>query len=71
MAIEIQTVFKDFDDYWLPFTWGTGPVPGYCASLTHDARQRLRDRLHDSLPRSEDGTIPFKARGWAVRATAA
>ncbi len=22
IAIEIPTVFKDFDDYWLPFTWG-------------------------------------------------
>ena len=70
-AIEIPTVFRDFDDYWLPFTWGTGPVPGYCASLTPDARQRLRDRLHDSLPRGKNGTIPLKARAWAVRARAA
>jgi SAM-dependent methyltransferase len=70
-AIEIPTVFKDFDDYWLPFTWGTGPVPGYCASLAPDARERLRDRLHDSLPRGEGGTIPLKARAWAIRARAA
>ena len=70
-AIEIPTVFKDFDDYWLPFTWGAGPVPGYCASLSSDARQRLRDRLHDTLPRGEGGTIPLKARAWAVKAKAA
>jgi len=70
-AIEIPTVFKDFDDYWLPFTWGAGPVPGYCASLSADARQRLRDHLRDALPRGEDGTIPLKARAWAVKARAA
>jgi hypothetical protein len=70
MAIEIPTVFNDFDDYWLPFTWGAGPVPGYCASLTPDTRQRLRNRLQETLPRGEGGTIPLKARAWAVRATA-
>lgn len=69
-AIEIPTVFKDFDDYWLPFTWGAGPVPGYCASLSPDARQRLRDRLHDTLPRGEGGTIAFAARAWAIKARA-
>jgi SAM-dependent methyltransferase len=70
-AIEIPTVFKDFDDYWLPFTWGAGPVPGYCASLSSDARQQLRDRLHDTLPHGDGGTIPLKARAWAVKAKAA
>jgi SAM-dependent methyltransferase len=67
-AIEVPTVFKDFDDYWRPFTLGAGPAPGYCISLHPDARQRLKDRLHDSLPRSEDGSIPLKARAWAVKA---
>jgi SAM-dependent methyltransferase len=70
-AIEIPTVFKGFDDYWLPFTWGAGPVPGYCASLSSDARQQLRDRLHDTLPHGDGGTIPLKARAWAVKAKAA
>lgn len=69
-AIEIPTVFKDFDDFWLPFTRGAGPVPGYCTSLTPDARERLRCRLHDTLPRGEGGTIPLKGRAWAVRAKA-
>jgi SAM-dependent methyltransferase len=69
-AIEIPTVFRDFDDYWLPFTWGTGPVPGYCASLAPDDRERLRARLSATLPREADGTIPLKARAWAVRASA-
>jgi SAM-dependent methyltransferase len=67
-AIEVPTVFKDFQDYWQPFTLGAGPAPGYCMSLDPQARQRLKERLHDSLPLSEDGSIPLKARAWAVRA---
>jgi SAM-dependent methyltransferase len=70
-AIEMPAVFKDFEDYWRPFTLGAGPAPGYCMSLDADARQRLKDRLRDSLPRGEDGSIPLKIRAWAVKATVA
>jgi ubiquinone/menaquinone biosynthesis C-methylase UbiE len=70
-AIEVPTVFQDFDDYWRPFTLGTGPAPGYCASLDPDLRARLRDRLSAALPRGEDGSITLTARAWAVKATAA
>ena len=52
----------------MPFTLGAGPAPGYCAKLAPDARERLRQRLHDTLPRAADGTIPLKARAWAVKA---
>jgi ubiquinone/menaquinone biosynthesis C-methylase UbiE len=69
-AIEVPTVFRDFEDYWHPFTLGAGPAPAYCKSLDPDARQRLKQRLHDTLPRSEDGSIPFKVRAWAIKATA-
>ena len=41
-AIEVPTVFKDFDDYWRPFTLGAGPAPGYCSSLSPDTRERLK-----------------------------
>jgi SAM-dependent methyltransferase len=33
IAIEATTVFRDFEDFWRPFTLGAGPAPGYCASL--------------------------------------
>jgi SAM-dependent methyltransferase len=69
-AIEVPTVFRDFDDYWSPFTLGAGPAPGYCASLPPEARERLRQRLREDLPVSDDGSIPMKARAWAVTATA-
>ena len=69
-AVEVPTVFKDFDDYWRPFTLGAGPAPGYCASLSPDARERLKEKLHESLPRAEDGSIPLNTRAWAIRAVA-
>ena len=68
VPIEVPTVFRDFEDYWLPFTLGAGPAPGYCVSLTPEARQRLKERLQDSLPRQADGSIPLKARAWALKA---
>jgi hypothetical protein len=54
----------------MPFTLGAGPAPGYCASLDPSARERLRKKLLATLPRADDGSIPLKARAWAVRAIA-
>jgi SAM-dependent methyltransferase len=68
-AIEIPTVFENFDDFWRPFTLGAGPAPGYCASLPEDRLRQLADRLRDTLPSRDDGAIPLKARAWALRTT--
>jgi ubiquinone/menaquinone biosynthesis C-methylase UbiE len=70
-AIEVPTLFRDFEDYWHPFTLGAGPAPGYCVSLDAAAQQRLRDKLRNSLPRQPDGSIPLKARAWALKAVVA
>lgn len=67
--IEVPAVFKDFEDYWHPFTLGAGPAPGYCMSLEPEARQRLKEKLQADLPRDADGSIPLKTRAWAVKAT--
>lgn len=67
-AIEAQSVFTDFDDYWHPFTLGAGPAPGYCASLPAAARERLRQRLSADLPRQADGSITLGTRAWAIKA---
>ena len=69
--IEALTVFRDFDDYWHPFSLGTGPAPGYCASLEPQARERLRQNLSGNLPRGENGSITLTARAWAIKAKAA
>lgn len=66
-AIDIDTDFKNFDDYWIPFTGGQGPAPSYAMSLTEERRAVLRERLRASLPFALDGSIPLVARAWAVR----
>jgi SAM-dependent methyltransferase len=67
-AIECQSVFRDFDDYWRPFTMGAGPAPGYCTSLPPEARERLRAKLSGDLPRQGDGSISLTTRAWALKA---
>lgn len=66
-VIEVPTVFKDFADYWQPFTLGAGPAPGYCAGLPPAARELLRAKLADTLPRQPDGSIHLQARAFATR----
>jgi SAM-dependent methyltransferase len=69
-AIEIPTIFRNFDDFWQPFTLGAGPAPGYCVSLTVEAREKLRVKLSAELPRGPTGTIALNARAWALKARA-
>ena len=66
-AIKVPTLFRNFEDYWHPFTLGGGPAPGCCVSLEPEARQLLHDKLRDSLPYNEDGSISLKARAWAIK----
>ncbi|TXS41880.1 class I SAM-dependent methyltransferase [Streptomyces sp. uw30] len=65
--VEVPTVFCDFADLWDPFLAGQGPAPGYVASLTPAARDRLRDALRAAVPVAPDGSVPLTARAWAVR----
>lgn len=67
-AIEVPTIFTEFEDYWHPFTLGAGPAPGYCLSLESDARQRLKKVLQDCLLQRADGSIALNARAWAINA---
>ncbi|WP_134496992.1 class I SAM-dependent methyltransferase [Microvirga pakistanensis] len=66
-AIDVPTVFRDFDDYWTPFLGGQSPAPAYCMSLSEEDRAALRERLRGTLPTRPDGSIPLTARAWAVR----
>jgi SAM-dependent methyltransferase len=66
-AIELPTVFRDFDDFWEPFLSGQGPAPVYAMSLEEDRRAALRDRLRSTLPAEPDGSIRLRARAWAVK----
>src|SRR5829696_2238736 len=44
-AIDVPTVFRNFDDYWEPFLGGQGPAPAYVTSLDDEARTTLRELL--------------------------
>ena len=64
------TFFRDFNDFWHPFTLGAGPAPGYCASLPPEHRQRLRANLEATLPYEPDGSIKLQTRAWALASVA-
>ena len=66
-AVDVPTVFDNFDDYWTPFLGGQGPAPGYIMSLSEERRADLRERIRANLPIAADGTIHLTARAWAVR----
>jgi SAM-dependent methyltransferase len=68
-AIDLPTYFTSFEDFWNPFLSGTGTAPSYVASLSEDARIRLRERLRERLRAEEDGSIKLMARAWAAKGT--
>lgn len=66
-AIDVPTVFADFDDFWRPFLGGQGPAPTYCGTLSEERRAALCERLRTALPVAADGSIRLTARAFAVR----
>ena len=68
-ALDVPTVFRDFDDYWQPFLGGAGPAPNYAHNLSPESRRRLEKRLRDELPADEHGAIALTARAWAIKGT--
>ncbi|RXZ51386.1 class I SAM-dependent methyltransferase [Agromyces binzhouensis] len=67
-AIDVETVFSDFDDLWSPFLGGQGPAPSYLASATDAARTAVRDRMRATVEPATrpDGSIALNARAWAI-----
>ena len=66
-AIDVATIFRDFDDYWTPFLGKQGAAPIYLAGLDTGARDRIRDTLKARLAMAADGSIALTARAWAVQ----
>jgi hypothetical protein len=66
-AIDVPTVFRDFEDYWSPFLGGQAPAPGYAMSLGEGRRAALRERIRSRLPTNSRGEHHLVARAWAVR----
>jgi hypothetical protein len=67
-AIDIETTFRDFDDYWTPFLSGQAPAPGYCMSLSEDAARGCASGcgnpcLTPSMDRSRWSPAPGRCAG--------
>jgi SAM-dependent methyltransferase len=65
--IDIETKFRDFDDYWSPFEAGKGAAPAHLMSLPEPDRAAVEQRVRDALPFNTDGSIELVARAWAAR----
>lgn len=70
VPIEVMTVFQNFADYWMPFLGNVGPAPSYNMSLSPQQRQKLENKLRETLPIEDNGSIALIARAWAVKGTA-
>jgi SAM-dependent methyltransferase len=70
-AIDVPTVFADFDALWEPFLGAQGSAPSYLASLDLDARHDVREHMRHNCPIAADGSISLIARAWAVRGVSA
>jgi ubiquinone/menaquinone biosynthesis C-methylase UbiE len=68
-TIEVKAVFQNFNDYWQPFLGSVGPAPNYTMSLNKNDRLKLEDKLRNSLPTNDNGSISLLARAWAVKGT--
>jgi ubiquinone/menaquinone biosynthesis C-methylase UbiE len=68
-AIDVPTIFQNFDDFWLPFLAAQGSVAKYLRSLNTEGLDAVRKQLLQRLPINADGTIHLKARAWAVKGT--
>jgi trans-aconitate methyltransferase len=65
-ALEVETTFQSFEDYWTPFEGGQGPAPTYLLSLPRKGQRALQEFLRSRLPFTPEGTLPLRARAWAV-----
>ncbi|EME22039.1 class I SAM-dependent methyltransferase [Rhodococcus triatomae] len=58
--------YRDFDDFWEPFTFAVGPAGTHLQSLAADQRAAIRDACRAELP---DGPFTLAARAWYARGT--
>ncbi|HEY9290775.1 MAG TPA: class I SAM-dependent methyltransferase [Microlunatus sp.] len=64
--LTVRVGYRDFDQWWEPYTLGVGPVGDYLRSISGSDRSRIRTECAHRLP---DNSFTVEARAWAVRAT--
>lgn len=65
--LDIETVFKNFDDYWNPFLGLQGPAPSYLSSLNSELQEDLKNLIKDRLQTESDGSIKLLGRAIAIK----
>jgi len=65
----VEASYADFDDLWAPLPLGVGPAGAFCAGLSQERRETLRESLWRRLG-APDGPFVLRARAWFVRGTA-
>ncbi len=65
--LDIDTIFKDFDDFWNPFLGLQGPAPSYLASLNNELQKDLKNKIKERLQFESDGSIKLVGRAIAIR----
>jgi ubiquinone/menaquinone biosynthesis C-methylase UbiE len=66
-TIEIDMKFRSFEDYWMPFTGGTGPPGVYLSKLPESDRDTLKNALRKRLEERDGEALTFSATALAVR----
>jgi SAM-dependent methyltransferase len=64
--VEITVDFRDFDDWWEPFTFGVGPAGDYVRGLEGPARERLVAALREAIPA---GPFSVDVAAWCAAGT--
>jgi SAM-dependent methyltransferase len=65
-AIDVQTRFESFADYWEPFLLGQGPAGAYVRSLSREGVDALREEVRRRLRPAEPLSLDLPARVWVV-----
>jgi SAM-dependent methyltransferase len=65
-ALTVEASYRDFDDFWDPFTGGVGPAGAYCRSLDLHRGAPLREECRARLG-DPDGAFTLSATAWAVK----
>ena len=62
--LTVEVEHESFEEWWEPFTLGIGPAGAYVQGLTHEARDRLRERCRELHP---EAPFAVSASAWAAR----
>ncbi|HST25277.1 MAG TPA: class I SAM-dependent methyltransferase [Gaiellaceae bacterium] len=62
-ALDVESAYTDFEDYWTPFLTGIGPAGAYVVTLDAADRERLREEMLARLD-SPTGAFALPARAW-------